>query len=287
MGSVTVHWQGMCNDRPRQEQLVAHLEVLAQRSAARLERPAPPRPAMLELMAAQREAPPEVDAIRLFDGQIEGRIVVDPYLTSEGQALYDQVIETGTEMIDVLPGGAEKATPFCLSLNPSSGQKYLVVDSLRVHGLDFRLYDPRDLYPQENRVSFVFLESDRLPALNGCVAQLENSQQSAAYGSPEIRLATWFVSGPSIHLRYYLEDWCDLLLSWVKHFFMPDLQFHRYEPLSGYESFCRWLNERRGAEGRETPDEELRLRSFAAIVDLFEREADDWISKMASWASTS
>ena len=55
-------------------------------------------------------------------------------------------------------------------------------------------------------MSFVFLESRELPALDGCLAQLENREQCRSYASEVIRAADWYVSAPNIHLRYYLEE---------------------------------------------------------------------------------
>jgi hypothetical protein len=175
MGSVYVSWGGTCRDRAGQEELVGFLRDLADRSAARLEDPAPARPAFLELMTAQREQnTPRVESVRMFDEEITGRIVLDPCLAQDGQALHDDVQRTNAEMVAVEAGGMEKNEPFCLSLGSGGGQWCIRLPRLRLYGIDFQLFDSRRLYPNADRMSFVFLQSPELPSLGGCLAQVEN-----------------------------------------------------------------------------------------------------------------
>jgi len=53
--------------------------------------------------------------------------------------------------------------------------------------------------------------------------------------SEAIRDADWFLHGSSTHLRYKFEEWMDFLLGWIKHFYIPDLRYWRYDELSAYE----------------------------------------------------
>ncbi len=51
-----------------------------------------------------------------------------------------------------------------------------------------------------------------------------------------IRSADWYVCTPNIHLRYYLEEWSDILLIWVKYFLVSDLHYSRYQALANFEA---------------------------------------------------
>jgi hypothetical protein len=281
MGSVIVNWEGTCRDRTVQEELVAYLRRLADRSAARLQGPAPVRPAFLELLTAQREHEmPSLEPIRMFDQEIQGAIVLEPGLTTNLDALVEDVERTGVEKIGIAAGGAEKQEAFCLSIGPGSAPCCLRLSRLRLFGIDFELFDPRNLYPTENRMSFVFLDSPDLSSLCGCLAQVETREQCQVYDSEVIRAADWFVSGPKIHLRYHLEEWTDMLLSWVKYFFVPDLHYYRYEPMANYDRVRVLLEEKSQTIGRDA----TKQSAFEALLDGFETGADEWIAKLSDMA---
>jgi hypothetical protein len=95
-----------------------------------------------------------------------------------------------------------------------------------------------------------------------------------------VRSADWFVRMPSLHLRYYLEKWSDLFLSWVKFFFVPDLVYHRYETLSQYDTFAPRIEELVRRHGREAAKHVL----FHYLAERFEGEAADWHRQVAGWA---
>ena len=48
----------------------------------------------------------------------------------------------------------------------------IAIDQGRLAGLDFKLFDPRGLYPGEDRMSFVFLECPELPFLDGRLVEI-------------------------------------------------------------------------------------------------------------------
>jgi hypothetical protein len=102
------------------------------------------------------------------------------------------------------------------------------LDHATLEGIEFRLYDPRYLYVGEDRVSFVFT-ADADPALDGRLVYVEDRAECARYRDPEIQAADWLLGVPSIHLRYYLEQWTDRLMGWVKRFYVPGLRYWRYE----------------------------------------------------------
>jgi hypothetical protein len=281
MGSVYVSWAGACRERATQAELLGFIRQLADRHAARWQGPATARPAFLQIMTAQRQqAAPAVDLVRTFDQEITGRIVLDPYLAHDGEGLLADVERSGVEKVAVEAGGTEKQEAFCLSLGSSGARWCLRLARLRVFGVDFRLFDPRELYPDADRIGFVFLDSPELPSLCGGLAQVESQPQCGAYGSDVIRSADWYVSAPSVHLRYHLEDWMDRLLGWVKFFFIPDLRYQRYEPMSGFESIAPLFEEC----CRERGTAAAKQAAFEALLGQFEREADEWVRRVGQMA---
>ena len=87
-------------------------------------------------------------------------------------------------------------------------------NSARLSGIDFRLYDPKELHPGADRLSFVFLETNAAPFLDGRLVQVDRGED---HDADTIREASFYLRGPKVHLHSYLEDWIDLLFSWVKY----------------------------------------------------------------------
>jgi hypothetical protein len=107
---------------------------------------------------------------------------------------------------------------------------------------------------------------------------VENRHQCQVYQSAVISGAEWYVSSPSIHLRYYLEEWLDALLAWVKFFFMPGLDYGRYEPLSGYNEWSEVFAEQSEVHGRDR----AKRSAFDHLLERFEAEADRWSADIAT-----
>lgn len=114
--------------------------------------------------------------------------------------------------------------------SPNTIDKYLALRSVRLYGLEFRLYDPRDFYAGEDRVSFVFCVDDD-PQLDGVMVYVEDRQECRKYQDDNIQLADHFLRTPNVHLRYYLEEWLDKLLGWVKYHYVENLRYWRHEEL--------------------------------------------------------
>jgi hypothetical protein len=95
-----------------------------------------------------------------------------------------------------------------------------------------------------------------------------------------IRAADWYVSAPNIHLRYYLEEWSDFLLSWVKFFFVPDLYYRRYEDLSQYEPIRAVIED----NCREHGTDIAKRAVFNYLLEKFKAEADEWGQKLSDMA---
>ena len=90
-------------------------------------------------------------------------------------------------------------------------------------------------HPDADRLSFVFLETEAAPFLDGRLVQVDRRQDHEA---EIIRQASFYLRGPDLHLHSYLDDWIDLLFSWVKYFFVGDLWWRRFEEMQGYEGYA-------------------------------------------------
>jgi len=265
MGSVIATWKGRCPRRDIQSELLLFLRSLAQRHEARWAGVLPPRPRFLEIITAQREEGlPTLPEVRFFDQALTGRILVRSDVATDHRALIKEATRLGFAHEEEDAG----ATHSLLHLK-----------RLRARGLDFRLFDPRGLYPGEDRMGFVFLESDDAPFLNGRLAAVTGKDFCARSRFESIRQADWYIECPYVHLRYYLEAWWDGLMAWIKFFFMPDLWYHRYEAFPGYEEVraaFQSLQERGGYEA-------ARAQVFGRLLNDFEAEANQWGGMLESW----
>jgi hypothetical protein len=106
---------------------------------------------------------------------------------------------------------------------------------------------------------------------------VENHQQCQSYRSDNIRQADWLISTPTIHLRYFLEEWIDLLLNWVKYFFVEDMYFCIRQEMPNYEK-CRALFESTveqfGLDVARKTGLRLLLESFESAVGACEQSID-------------
>jgi hypothetical protein len=263
MPSVCVSWGATCTSPDVQAGLLADLAIVAARSAARLRGPAPKRPDVLVKMTALRgEGEPELPAVRTWEETVRGQILIGPGLAADPAHAVDEASRLGAPLV---------AT--------GEGRGLLRLESAHLFGLDFRLFDPRALYPHEDRLSFVFLGCPELPAFDGRIAWVLDHAEAQLYDADAIRAADRVVVSPEIHFRYYLEQWTDQLLALVKYFFIPGLTYWRGETLPGWDEARARYDQAVGC----SPRGEAKGRALGVILEWFEREADEWISKMGTW----
>src|SRR6266481_1345419 len=221
MPSVIVSWSGRCQDDLFRKDLCDKLAEIAKVSDGFLR---------------------GGTGLKQFDQQIGGKILFADTALEVGDVIpvldAEKSLETSTGLSNI--SSAED-----LSMDESGrlvhtlklgGPDSSAIFSLRdtaVWGIEFRL---PTIYRDENRVSFVFLLCAN-PGLNGTIVQVEDKQQCKQFESEVIRDADWFLHNSSIHLRYRFEEWMDFLLGWIKHFYIPDLRYCRYDWLPNYE----WL----------------------------------------------
>jgi hypothetical protein len=266
MPSVVVSWRGTCVDADSQEELITFLTAMALESRERFARPAPKRPVYLEqLIERESKGLPDGPAIIEYDGPINGNIVVDPFVTAEPLLAPDELTRLNV--------------PWVSAGESAGGAYFFSPQTVHLRGIDFRLFDPREIYPLQDRLNFVFLRCTEVPAINGKIAQVVDHKWAQIYYNETIRAADWFVAVPGIHLRYYLEEWIDQFFAWIKYFFIPDLTYWRHDDLPGYDEASALFDEMISKDTRE----QSKLKAFLLLMEWFQRDADDLTAQMATW----
>ena len=243
MGSVIVSWTGSCPDRDRRSDLNRRIEPIAILSQTYFE-----------------QAPP----IRRYDQVLEGRVLI-----SAG------IFQDPPTSLPLVEGPADDPSPpFELRLSwPTEPQKLRLTEAfstskVSIQGTAFRLYDGRNFYPDENEISLVFATSDDHPELSGQVVAVHDRTECQASDNETVQQADWYLTRPSIHLRYYCEQWIDLLLGTIKFFYVPDLEYWRYEHNPNFGTLSEMLTE------NERPS--LVEDAFDALAASFRREVETW-----------
>lgn len=251
MPSVIVSWTGQCREEAVRRELCDKLADIA------------------GVAESFPRANPET---KRFDQKIGGKILL------AATALKTEDLNRALD--------AEKSPETSAGLSPLSSAEDLSVDesgrllhTLRLGGSDSSaIFSLRDaalwgiefrlptIYRDEDRVSFVFLLCAN-PALNGAIVQAENKQQGAQFESAVIRDADWFLHNPSIHLRYRFEEWMDFLLGWIKHFYISDLRYWRYDWLPNYDRLF---------SKTDPNDRRRRDQLFGILRESLEMECNGW-----------
>jgi hypothetical protein len=210
VGSVVVSWNGSCPQRPVRDALIAQLEPIAQLSHSYLD---------------------EGLAISVYDERVQGQVVVPEAVGARypGAVLLPDDDDLGSS------SGIELRAVGPVRRDITIGGPLYQVPAIDLHGIAFRLYDGRGLYPDEDILSFVFATIPGSAAdPNAAMVQVLRADQRNRVNRAAAREATCCLLRPSVHLRYYCEQWINLLLGTVKYFFVPDLQWWAYEDCPGY-----------------------------------------------------
>lgn len=268
MASVAVVWKGNCHDPRTRYRLLGHLHRLAARSDEYLRLRQPERPRILDVMNQQRGGPLRARAnIETIDQEISGAILIASVVSPHPEALVASAREAGLTLIE----------------DPEAKDPPLIeIGSARLRGLDFKLFDPRGLYPGADRMSFVFLECPEHPFLDGRLVEITTSEDCAASGAVAFRDADLYLCGPSVHLRSYLEDWTDCLFSWTKFFFIGDFWWHRREEMEGYADYRHVFADLQADRGTEAAEQ----AAFDAVLATFAQHAEHWIGEVEGWAKS-
>jgi hypothetical protein len=247
MPSVNVLWKSNCRDPQIRYRLLGYLHRLARLSDSYLRRGERP---FLSLVGKEPMTPPRAN-IETIDKTI-GPILISSLIGPHPETLIARAGEAGLAVVE--PRG--------------EGAPLIALDEVLLRGLDFKLFDPRSLYPGDDRMSFVFLECPEHHFLDGRLVEITEKDGAI------------HLSSPSIHLDSYLEDWTDCLFAWIRFFLVGDFWWQRREELQGYGDyrgvFEQLQTERGSAEAEEA--------TFEAVLSTFSQHAEHTIDQVQSLA---
>jgi len=183
MSSVVVGWTGRCPDRRDRARLIAHLERLAEVSDSYL-RTMLPKPVIAGALPGERRSARA--NIEHINRTLSGQIMISSGIVPDQNTFLAAASEAELPAID--HPELERASITWLK-------------SARLSGIDFRLYDPNQLNPDADRLSFVFLETEAAPFLDGRLVQVDRRQD---HDAEIIRGASFYLRGPDLHLHSYL-----------------------------------------------------------------------------------
>jgi hypothetical protein len=257
MASVVVAWNGRCPDAASRHRLLGHLHHLATLSDNYLRNHSLEGSRPANGMTARAERQPLRANIECVDQAMSGAILVSGEVVRDWESFAADAREAGLPVFD----------------HPDvDGAQMTRLETARLRGLNFKLFDPRALYPGADRLSFVFLESDDAAFLDGCIVEVHDTQACQAHAAQLVRQAGFYLGHPTIHLRTYLEDWIDCLFSWVKFFCVEDLWWHRGGPMRGYDDYHTIFESLAAERGTEA----AMTASYDAVLATFQGHAEHW-----------
>lgn len=247
MSSVDVAWKGNCRNPEARYRLLGYLHRLARVNETYLRHREGPHLSLV----GETQALPRPN-IEVLDETREGPILVSSTIGPHPETLVTRAIEAGLTVIA-----------------PDDGRpQAIVLNAARLRGLSFRLFDPRGLYPDHDRMSFVFIECPERHFLDGRLVAVHAQED-------EVYLTT-----PSVQLESYLEDWTDCLFSWIRFFMMGDFTWYRRSELQGYTDYRGVFKELQTARGSAEAED----ATFDAVLSTFQQHAEHWIDEVAQLA---
>ena len=261
MSSVVVGWTGRCPDAKDRTRFAAYLQLLAEVSDSYLRNVRPARPIAVVTPSAPSHTPRRARAnIEHINRAISGQIVISSEIVQDQNTFLAAASEANLPAVN----------------HPEVDHASITwLTDARLSGIDFRLYDPSEQHPGVDRLSFVFLETKAAPLLDGRLVQVDHSEDHRA---GIIREADFYLSGPKVHLHSYLEDWIDLLFSWVKYFFVGDFWWLSFEEMQTYEDYREVFSDVQRTMGRKRAEQ----ATFDAILATFTQHAEHWSGKVAA-----
>ena len=257
MSSVIVNWSGQCPDSTVQKNLCEKLKSIAEQSHSYFGEEIP---------------------IKYFDQVIEGNILINSGLVGESitcksaeRIIHDYIEKRDEEVIALLDAIFETTT------EPEHRRDvFYAVKEAKLYGVEFCLYDPRDVDCGDNRISFVFLQMNDCPDLNGHIVHVEDKEQCQIYYNDIIKVSDWYLARPNLNLRYFCEKWIDRLMGWIKYFYVPNLSYWRYKEHSGYEEFSRFVDQHFMGEFEF---EKMSRQMLESLRSEFREEIRSWIDR--------
>ena len=242
MSAVRILWKGHCREPRARYRLLSYLHRLALRSEAYLrqtERPA------LSVVGERR---PPLPHIQIFDEVRAGPVRVSSAIGLHKETFLTRAGEAGLAVETTDDGG--------------SGS--VVVEQVRLRGIDFKLFDPKALFSGNDRMSFVFVECPEHHFLDGRLVAVEETDEGLVLAAPSLQLDT------------YLDDWTDCLFSWVRFFLMGDFWWQRGDELQGYCDYRGVFEELQTTRGSAEAEE----ATFDAVLSTFSQHAEHGIDEL-------
>ena len=269
MPSVITRWSGKCPDRQKRDHLSRYLTVLAEINHGYwAEHPAPIASINRAMHSAAGIVPLTGPTWREFDIPVEGRIVVS------GDIIRSDFGDSRESSSVVAERQRESGLPVSMSDAPYQTCD-TSLDRCRLRGIDIIVFDPRRLYPGNDRLSIVFLSDTGCPLIEGCLVEVQERgifAGSQPYGPDEVACQ---LAAPSLHLRYMHETWLDCLMAWIKWHFLDELCYWRNEEWPDAKLYNDWFASAAEKQGLI----ESRDAVFAKLCDEFVVECDTWIDR--------
>lgn len=247
MSCVDVVWKGNCCKPEVRYRLLSYLHRLAHLSDGYLRQGERP---FLSLVG-EGHRPPRPN-IEIVDETVSGPVYIPSTIGPHPETIVARAREAGLTVIE-----------------PEHGRPHLLVlDEVRLRGLNFKLFDPRGLYPSDDRMSFVFVECPEHHFLDGRLVEVKEEAEGV------------YLTTPSIQLRSYLEDWTDCLFAWIRFFLVGDFWWQRREELQGYADYRSVFEELQTTRGSAEAED----ATFDAVLSTFSQHAEHSIGEVRSLA---
>jgi len=247
MSSVYVLWKAHCREPNVRYRLIGYLDRLARLSDGYLRQDSRPR---LGLVGEGHQAQSR-PAIQIIDDLVHGPILISSTIALHPERLVARAHEAGLSV----------TAPDNESLHR------IEIGEVRLRGLDFKLFDPRELHPNDDRMSFVFMECPAHHFLDGRLVKVIERDGKV------------YLDAPGVRLEIYLEDWTDCLFSWIHFFLVGDFWWRRREELQGYADYRGVFEQLQTARGSA---EEAMDATFDAVLSTFSQHAEHWIGEVDS-----
>ena len=238
MASVALKWSGACSSSERQDELLNYMLALADlHEHFILNAPRPAKHPLLDFVSAARAKGLAVRPnIEFFDGELVGSVAMSSTLVPAAAEAVQNLRATRPELFG--SGRAAGEAAYVVNLHGRDEETFFRASRVHVRGINFRIYDPRELYPGEDRVSFTFITDMDPPIFNGAICEcFHRTRSPGLIDFEQLGRADWYVRNPEIHLRRYLERWFEQLLSWIKLFIVPSLQWWLHTNNAGYDDY--------------------------------------------------
>ncbi|MEZ5898531.1 MAG: hypothetical protein R3D51_03460 [Hyphomicrobiaceae bacterium] len=268
MPSVEARWSGRCRDRQKQDELSRYLKVLAEINHGYwADYPAPIAGINRAMHRAAGIEPLADPTWREFDIPIEGRIVVSGDVVRRGSG---DAKECNADL-----GARLREARLPVFMTETSAVCHTSLPRCRLKGIDLVLFDPRRLFPGNDRLSFVFLSETGCPLLENVTVEVHERGVFANTSNVEADEVDCYLGAPTLHLRYMHEAFLDCLMAWIKWHFVEDLHYWRNEDWPDAALYNDWFAD---AADKHRPIG-ARDAIFSKLCDEFIVECDTWIDR--------